>query len=471
MSLVARLWARRRERPALVGVAVVLLATLLVWPVFDWWLRASFAFPTKFQFNDFGAYAGAVDSWEHGETLYNRNDDGGFWGAFLYPPVAVLLFYPFVALFEFRMAAMAWVATSGLLLWVGLQALVAALGYSLRWWERLGLAWLIAGYHPALLAAKMGQTALFTGGMLSLAGAALVWSAHGSDADAGDGADGRASTEGASGADTGSRWALVSGAATAVVGIVKFAYAPIGAHLLHDRRRLLGALLVVPPLAWLSIRFFGIEAHRTYLEVLQWGVDKGKGDPRSPTLWLPPYFKPLSGFPMPQLIRYVASLGVVALAVLAPPRARNLVFALGVAMAPLFTPQTYAYYLVALLPAAVVLLHGELRRDGYPELVVVGLLFAHLHSYGLKFLVDDTGSAHVVAADLVPMWRDLLEPHYLLLQPGLWGGGVLFGLAAVRVAQTIEDPSAVPERVRDTAADRIARVRDTVTERVGPDGD
>ncbi|QLH79310.1 DUF2029 domain-containing protein [Halosimplex rubrum] len=426
MSLLTRLWARRRERPALVAVAALLLASLLVYPVVDWWLRATVEFASDFRFGDFGAYTGAVDRWQDGSSLYRRTDDGGFWGTYLYPPVVVLLFWPFEALLAFRDGAMAWLLASGVFLWAGLQALVAALGYDLRWHERLGLAALLAGFHPALLTAKLGQTALFMGGLLSFAAAALVRDGRG----AGGGSE--IGTRGDDGSLRGSPWPLLAGAATAVVGVVKFAYAPIGAHLLHDRRRLVGALLAVPPVVWLSIRFFGAEAHLTYLNVLRWGVSQGSGGARSPTLWLAPYYKPLAWLPGAQACRVAVSFGVAALAVLAPPRARRTVFALGVAAFPLLTPQTYTYYFVALLPVAVLLLAEELDRDGYPELVLVGVLCLHLHAYGLRFLV-------LTVPNTVPAF-EALRPAYLLLQPGLWGNALLVGLAAVRVVQAA-DPS------------------------------
>ncbi|WP_164471654.1 glycosyltransferase family 87 protein [Halosimplex salinum] len=365
----------------------------------------------------------AVDRWQAGESLYRRTDEGGFWGTYLYPPVVVLLFWPFTAPLSFRPAAMAWVLATAVFLWLGLQALVAALGYDLRRSERLGLAVLLAGFHPVVLTAKLGQTALFMGGLLSVAAAALI-------------RDGTGRADRDRGATTGSRWAYVSGAATAVVGVVKFAYAPVGAHLLHDRRRKVGALLVVPPLVWLSIRFFGVAAHLTYVDVLRWGVEQGSDGARSPTLWLAPYFKPLAWLPAAQAVRLVVCLGVVACSLLAPPRARRTVFALGVAAVPLFTPQTYTYYFVALLPVAVILLAVELERDGRPELVLLGVLCLHLHAYGLKFLVHTVPSAF-------PAF-ETLRPAYLLLQPGLWGNALLFGLAALRTVQSIDVSSVLP---------------------------
>ena len=412
MSLLARLWACRRERPALVALAALLAVSLAAYPFVDWWLRATATFAADFRFGDFGAYTGAVERWQAGESLYRRTDDGGFWGTYLYPPVVVLLFWPFEALLAFRAGAMAWLLATGVVLWTGLQALIGALGYDLRWYERVGLAWLLAGFHPVLVTAKLGQTALLISGLLAFAGAGLV-------------REGRESIGDDDTALRGSPCALLAGVATAVVGIVKFAYAPIGAHLLHDRRRLVGALLAVPPVVWLSVRFFGVDAHLTYLDVLRWGVTQGSDGARSPTLWLAPYYKPLAWLPGAQAFRVAASAAVAGLAVLAPPRARRTVFALGVAAFPLLTPQTYTYYFVALLPAAVVLLVEELERDGAPELVLVGVLCLHLHAYGLRFLV-------VTLPEAVPAF-EALRPVYPLLQPGLWGNALLVGLAAVRV--------------------------------------
>lgn len=429
MSLLGSMWARRRERPLTVLLALVLIAALAVYPFVDWWLRSSFEVVSGFRFGDFGAYRGAIERWQTGEAIYRATDDGGFWGSYLYPPVVLLLFWPFGVIADFRVAAMTWVLLTGLFLWVGLQVLVAALGYEMEWGDRLLLGWLVAGFHPVILTAKLGQTALFMGGLLSFSAAAMVRAREAPPRGSAEESDSEPPQRfGAWVAE--SRWAVLSGAATAVVGVVKFAYAPLGAHLLHDRRRMVGALLALPPIVWLSIRFFGIQSHETYLEVLRWGVSKGTGDVRSPTLWLAPYYKPLGWVPAAQAVRVLACLGVAGLAVLAPPRARRAVFALGVTAVPLFTPQTYTYYFVALVPAAVVLLSVELERKGRPALVVLGVLGLHLHSYGLKVVVD-------TVPGIVPTFEGL-QTAYLLVQPGLWGNGLLFGLAAVRVWQSVD---------------------------------
>jgi hypothetical protein len=230
--------------------------------------------------------------------------------------------------------------------------------------------------------------------------------------------------------DAGSdRRAWASGALTAAVGVIKPAYAPVGAHLLRDSRRFKAAVVTGLATLWVSIRAFGADIHRTYLDVLWWGVEKGS-DARAPGLWLPPYYKPLSWLPAALAVRVVACAVIVALAVLSGPRARKQVFALGVAAFPLLTPTTYTYYLTALLPAFLVLLAGELERDGYPAVPVAALLSVSLHAYGLKFFVD-------VLPNLLPPF-EALRPAFPLFQPGLWGNAALVALAAVRVAQEVD---------------------------------
>lgn len=414
-SALTRLWALRAERPLFVAATMVTIGALLVYPVVDWWLRAVDIAP-GFQFWDFGAYGGAVERSRTGDPLYVRSDGGGFHGSYLYPPVVVLLFWPFVAMFPAGQSAIVWVGVSVALLWIGLQLLASVLGLPLRWWERGLLLWLLVGFQPLLLSVKMGQTATFLTALLCFAFVAL-----------------------AAGNRDGSPWVMASGGLTALVGVIKPSYAPVGAHLLSDRFRLLGAVLTGAVVGILSLVAFGVGTHWTYLDVLRWGIEQGEGG-RPPTLWLPPYYRPLAWLSEPMPLRFVVSLVIAGYAVSAPPEADRTVFALGVAAFPLLSPLTYTYYLVALLPATAILLAVELDLDGRPAIPVIGLLLVHVHAYGLRFLV-------VELPPLVPS-LEALEPHYLLLQPGLWGNLLLLGLAAVRVGEAVTVPVWIRRRIR-----------------------
>jgi hypothetical protein len=422
VSLVRRLWSARRSRPWFVLWSGVVLAALLTYPFVDWHLRAAEIAPA-FEFWDFGAYGGAVERWQNGEPLYVRNDDGTYHGSYLYPPVFVLAFAPFAELFP-GVDATVWGACSVALLWVGLQALVRAFGGEIHPLERGLLLWALVGFQPLLLSLKLGQASAFVGGLVTVAAAALVAGERRDD-------DARG----------GSRFVRLarggSGAATAVAGTLKLAYAPIGAHLLVRRDRLVGTVATGVGLLAVGVAVFGVESHLTYVDVLRWGTTLG-GDARSPTLWLPPYYEPLFVVPGdPFVVQVGGALLVASLAVCSA--ADRETFALGVAAVPLLAPEAYTYTFVVTLPAVVVLVATELERDGngYPALPVVALGLFHVHAYGLRFLGDAvppllSGGASVVVG---------------ALQPGLWGSLLLAGLAALRVAQAASLP-VLSERLR-----------------------
>ncbi|QGX95320.1 DUF2029 domain-containing protein [Haloplanus rallus] len=388
MSLLRRLLARRDDAPLFVAVSLVAGLALATYPAVDWYLRAIGVAP-RFGFWDFGAYANAVDRWVAGESLYARNDNGGYHGSYLYPPIALLAFVPFRLALDFRPAAILWTACAVLLLWIAIQRLVGALGVPLRPRERVAILPLVAGFQPVLLAVKLGQTAAGLTALLTLAASAsLRGHSH------------------------------LAGALTACCGVVKLPYAPAGAHLLGDRDRFAGAVVGGLALLALSVLLFGVEAHRTFLDVLAWGVETGSVA-RSPRIWLPPYYRPLYDVPYGLAIRVLASLAIVVGVLRASTDAVREVTALGFAAVPLLAPLTYTYYFAAALPAVVLLLAAELDRpDGRPTVPVVGLLLLHVHSYGLR-----------TAGLLLPEW----VPG-LLIQPGLWGNLLLVGLAAARVA-------------------------------------
>ena len=426
MSALEALHRLRHERPRWTALALATLAVLLTWPAVDWWLRSIEVAP-QFRFWDFGAYGNAVASWEAGEPLYTRNDDGGFHGSFLYPPFSVLLFYPFVELFEPETTRLAWSVVTIGVMWVGMQALVASLGRSLSVPERLlGLVALL-GFQPLLLGVKMGQTAAFTGGMLALAGAGVMNDSKGRRFD--------------------DAWATLGGAATAFVGLLKLPFAPAGAHLLRSKRRFAAAVGTGVLLLVVSLAVFGVDSHRLYVDVLAWGVESG-GSARNPALWLPPYYRPLAWIPGAIALRLVASAIVATYAVLAVDADRE-VFALGVASIPLLAPLAYTYYFTVVLPAAVVLLAVEFDHpSGRPALPLVGFLCVQFHSYGLKFVVD-------VVPQFLPAFS-ALRPAYFLLQPGLWGNLVLVGLAAARAAERVELPAWVEARLAAMQSDETS---------------
>jgi len=389
MSLLRRLLALRDERPWFVAVSLLALVALGTYPAVDWYLRLLDIAP-RFGFWDFGAYSSATERWAAGEPLYVPNENGGYHGSYLYPPVALLAFAPFLLTLPFRPAALLWTVVTVSLCWLAIQRLVTALGGSFHPLERLALLPVVVGFHPLLLSVKLGQTAAALGALLTVAASASL--------------RGRG---------------YLSGALTACCGVIKLPYAPAGAHLLDSRDRFLGAVAGGVGLLLVSLLVFGVDAHRTFLEVLAWGIDEGSST-RSPTIWLPPYYRPFYNVPYSLAIRILASLAIVV-GVLRSEGAVREVTALGFAAVPLLAPLTYAYYFVAALPAVVLLVAVELDRpDGRPSVPVVGLLCLQFHSYGLRW-------AGMVAPEWIPA---------VLLQPGLYGNLLLVGLAGARVAAT-----------------------------------
>ena len=387
MALLRRLLASRDERPGFVVVALLACLVLATYPAVDWYLRAADIAP-RFGFWDFGAYSAAVDRWAAGESLYVPNDDGGYHGSYLYPPVALLAFAPFLLTLPFRPAVLLWTAVTLGLLWLAVQRLATTLGATLHPLERLAVLPLVVGFHPVLLSVKLGQTAAALGALLTFAASASL--------------RGRG---------------YLSGALTACCGVVKLPYAPAGAHLLEDRDRFAGAVAGAVALLLVSLLLFGVDAHRTFIDVLAWGIDEGSAA-RSPRIWLPPYYRPFYDVPYSLAIRVAASLAIVG-GVLRADGAVREVTALGFAAVPLLAPLTYAYYFAAAVPAVVLLVAAELDRPaGRPALPVVGLLLLQVHSYGLR-------------------WAGMIAPEWLpavLLQPGLYGNLLLVGLAGARVA-------------------------------------
>jgi hypothetical protein len=429
VSVLARLWALRRERPLLVVLSLLALAVLLVYPFVDWYLRLA-GVVEDVQYYDFGAYMTAVDNWYAGEPIYTRNEDGGFFGSYLYPPVALLLFAPFAEL-PFYTGGLVFESLSLGALWVALQILVGRVyGLDFHCFERGLLLWALFGFHPILFNFKHGQVATLLAAILTAALIALelgeprVGNGDGTAAD-GERAD-----------DSTARWSsrLASGALMSVAAAVKLTYATAGAHLLGSRDRLLGALAAGVGLAGLSLAVFGVDTHLLYLDVLRYGIEGGTSS-RGPMLASIAYYRPLfTARAFSDLLRAVGVLAVVGLALAAArDGADRATFVLGVAAVPLLAPRSYTYTFVSLLPAVVALLAVELDRGDRPWVPVLALLLLDGHAWGLKVLTEG-----------VPTWGAFgatIRPALPLLQLGLWGNLLLVGLAAVRVAEAASLPA------------------------------
>ena len=409
MSVLARLWSLRERRPLFVALAVVLLFALLAQPLLERHAQ-ELEWTIGFRFHDFGAYSGAVNNWVEGEPIYWEAEDGGYHGSYLYPPIVLLFLYPFSQWTgSFDAGAAAFGLTQIGLLWLGLQAVVSALGYRLDIHERILLLGGIVLFQPALLDFKIGQISTLLAALLCVA-----FYAH-ERGHAGGSTDHRRLAR------------LASGALTTMGSVVKLFYATSGAHLLRNRDRFAGAMLAGLGLVGLSVAVFGIDTHRLYLDVLTWGKGWGPGE-LGPQHGSVAYYRPLyalGDWSTPAQV--LGILGVIGLTLWArdAPVSRE-TFALGVAVVPLLAPRAYTQDLVVLLLPAVILLAVELDRpSGRPEIPVLALLLLHFHAYGRE------AATGLIDWELTP---ELVVAHFGLLQPGLWGTLLLVGLAAKRVA-------------------------------------
>lgn len=429
MSVLAALWSLRERRPRFVALSIVALGVFFAYPLVDVWLRAR-GFPSPFGFFDWGAFTAGVRHWQAGQPIYIEQNDS-YHGSYLYPPFVLAVFWPFVEHVSFRDGVVLWGAFSVGLLWIGLQAIVAALDtdVGLHPLERLGLLWAIVGFQPLLLSLKLGQLAGFQSGLLCLACATML--------------RGRRTAGGYADATRARVARLASGALTAFVGLAKLPYATAGAHLLADRERFAGAVLGGVVLLGASILVFGLAYHQAYVDVLRWGVNRG-ATTRPPAYWLPPYYRPIQWLELPAtfwpvhwpdvptVLRYAAVGAIAAGSVLAVDADLE-VFALGAVAVPLLAPVTYAYYFVPALPGVVLLLATELRReDGLPWVPVLGVVLIGLHALGLWFITQHLHKYLPAITELQPLfWA----------QPGLWGNLLLVGIAGARVAGAVEIPT------------------------------
>lgn len=399
----------RRDRPRFVAVTALTIGLLAVWPVVDFGLREAGLF-TPFGFNDFGAYTGALDRWATGEPIYVRNEDGSYHGSFLYPPITLVVFYPF-ATFGFPTGAVLLSGVSLVLLWVGLDAVTRSLGYDLLVRERLALLVVLVGFQPALRDFKWAQISTLLTALLCFAFCAHELGEHRRPA--------------------GRLTRYASGAFTTIGSAFKLFFAPAGAHLLRDRDRFVAAMATAGLLALASVAVFGIEPHRQYIDVLLWG--KGWGRPIPPELWdtsaayRPLYF--LGEFGMP--VRLAVLVGVVWLTLttrdVETTTLRRAVFALGVAVIPLVAPRVDSHDLVVVVLPVVILLAIELERPrGYPAIPVLVVLLVHLQVYVVHFALHPPGWLPLGAA---------IGDHVAVVQPGMWATFLLVGLAAYRVGE------------------------------------
>lgn len=300
---------------------------------------------------DFKAYYLAAIRFTAGEPLYSP---GPFLGQvqglsaekYLYPPIVVLVFIPFLAL-PVMMGAFIWVTIQAVLVYAALLILLKSIDADTIL-NRVILAFTVFAYYPTLRWMQLGQVTGLITALITFAGATTI----------------------------ARRSEIQSGAAFAVVALIKPFYAPSGAGLVRDIKRVLSILAIFILLIYASLLLFGINTHVDYLGVLQTG--KGWGIYHDQPLG----HRPLYAF---GVIGLIVKAGLILAVFITTLRYRNAtgrqhraLFSLGVIVVAIAGPTANTLTLATTLPAYVVMTVDEWRYGGLPTLPIGCYVATHV---------------------------------------------------------------------------------------------
>ncbi|WP_311173862.1 glycosyltransferase family 87 protein [Halobellus ordinarius] len=453
--MLRSLWGLRTKRPVLFAVSVGTVCLLLAYPVLDVILQSiGLSYPfTPESGHDFAAYYLAARRFlagvhlypeeigvivtGNGYTPYSATETLGLGdvlppaddprvSAYIYPPVIVLVFVPF-SLLPFQAAYVLWNVVSLFALWVGILSLVRTYGVTLSRVEKVLVLWALVGFQPVLYALKQGQIAVALAALFCFAAVAFERGRNAPDQ-----------------RQQGSRRTrLISGVLTTLASFPKLFYATSGAHLLHDRDRLTGALGTLVLLGSLSVVVFGVEQHLRFFEILMVGKGWGESMPLASFAhdgFHPGYYNPFyvaGSFSL--ALRGLLLFSLVGLVVVTRgrPDVERPTFVLGLAAIPLLAPEAYTIEFASLLPAAIMLGYDEWKRTGgVPSVAPVAVALFGVHLQALRLL------AWIVPSKVPRL--DFLVPAMAFLQPGLLGNLLLCGLAGYRVVEPLLSESNIP---------------------------
>lgn len=357
----------------------------------------------ELRLNDFGAYYNAAVRWLHSAPLYQTTQEVPALDAqisgdmpYLYPPIFVLIFVPFTLLPPIVSGIIWNLVTLMFLIW-SVSELVSTFDVDIRRSERLLLYLVVASFAPTITWMKLGQVSGLLVGLLCLSGATLRSNHH-----------------------------ELSGVFTTLGSIVKPFYATSGAHLLRHRRRLLSAVVSGLAIITLGILVFGVGTHLEYIGVLREG--KGWGTAISPSNWHATHFNPFHILgPLKHLPRAIIVLGAAGLALYSNKTEVPIeyIFALGVSIVPLAGPTTNTLALSASIPAILMVSFYELENNGeFSKILAISALLIHIHPYTIEFLSK-------FGPQIYPP-LEILTPVIPLLQPALYGMGLLVGYLVYR---------------------------------------
>lgn len=314
---------------------------------------------------------------------------------FMYPPVAILLFLPF-AFLPFTAAGITWNVFSVLVLAAGVTKLLTELAadadFALTKSRYLLVLACVVGFAPTVNWIKAGQATGVVVGGLCLSVASLLQARR----------------------TTSSSPGICASLLIPVVCSVKPYYAPSGAHLLQDSRRLGYAVLSGVTVAILGVLALGVDVHQQYLDVVLTG-QSNLVFPVPPSQWNASIYSPL--YPLGDFavaVRIALILATIAAVVVAAYyQYRPIELALlGIAIIPVATP-TRVDGLTALIPVYLVLLLRYWERPSLRTATLVSILAVHVHPYTIELLAK-------IGPQYVPT-LEIVTPFVPFLQPALWG--------------------------------------------------
>jgi hypothetical protein len=224
---------------------------------------------------------------------------------------------------------------------------------------------------------------------------------------------------------------ILTGVTTALPAIVKPFYAPVGAHLLRDKKQLLASVGTGVVVVVLSVVIFGIDPMREYIELVTQARGRSIGEfAVPPSQWIQGRYEPWYVLGSVALYLQFAIAGVIAVISFRTRQnpSRNVteyVFVLGTASTAIVAPSPKYNVLNATIPAILVLFIIESRRtDGLPLIPLVSALLIQVHRWFVKGVV--------LIADTVQN-ADVLTVVLPAVQPAFWGVVILVLFSSYRV--------------------------------------
>jgi hypothetical protein len=318
---------------------------------------------------------------------------------FVYPPVAIVLFVPFSFL-PFTISGILWNILSLMILLFGVSQLFSELihesQYDTNKINHMVVLLSIVGFAPTINWLKNGQASGVVVGGLCLFVAYLLRSKRvsGGEPDIYD---------------------IFASILTPAICFIKPYYAPSGAHLLQNTRRLIISAISGCIILVISILMFGVETHMIYIETILLGEGSNLTFTTPPSQWNASIYSPLYIFGhSAHIVRAIIIPTTVVTILILNYHTKNKfeIVLLGMLLIPIATP-TRVDGLSALIPVFLIMLIRYWEVTRLRTLTIISVLLIHIHPYTIELL-----------AKIGPQYIPILDEVAIavpLLQPALWG--------------------------------------------------